>query len=52
MKKKINQVLDDFNQKDEEKNVDKVIIPSGGGELIERVDKVFITESGKQLLKD
>jgi len=52
MKKKLDKVFDKFNKSEDNENTDKVVVISTGGEIIERVDKVFITESGKQLLRD
>lgn len=47
LKNKINKFLGD-NENTEEENV--VVIPSTKDGLIERVDKTFITEDGRQLL--
>jgi len=52
--KNLKSVLDNFidpENEEKEKNVKKVLINGSQG-LIERVDKIFITESGKQLLRE
>jgi hypothetical protein len=52
--KKLKSALDNFidpENEEKEKNVKKVQI-SGNQGIIERIDRIFITESGKQLLRE
>jgi len=58
MENNVEKALNDFvdipeNQEDEQKigNAKKVILDEREG-LIERVDKVFVTKDGKQLLRE
>lgn len=58
MENKIEKALDDFvnvpeNQENEQKNVNakKVILDEREG-LIERVDRIYVTKDGKQLLRE
>jgi hypothetical protein len=48
--KAINDFLED--DMDQESNVEKKKIISGRGEIVEKVDRVYITEDGRQLLRE
>ncbi len=56
MEKNLNNVIDSFigeseKETNKEKNAKKVVLDEREG-LIERVDKVFVTKDGKQLLRE
>ena len=52
-------ILDDFLSNDEKKSFDKkmdkekyITIKENDNSIIERVDKIFVTKTGKQLLRE
>jgi hypothetical protein len=59
MKSKVEKALDDFvevpedekEKKNKDENVKKVVLDEREG-LIERVDRVFVTNDGRQLLRE
>lgn len=58
MKKEVNKKLDDFlsddedqNQENDKKKQKEKILKSRSG-LIERIDRTFVTEDGRQLLRE
>jgi len=60
MKNDVEKVLDDFVEtpeidgevKKENKNTKKIILDERDGLIIERIDKVFVTSDGRQLLRE
>lgn len=51
MEKNVEKAIDNFIDNPENKNKKKVSLRTKEG-LIERVDKVYITEDGRQLLRE
>lgn len=48
--KNIDNIFDEFNNEPQDKNKKKKIIEKSG--LIERVDRIYVTEDGRQLLRE
>jgi hypothetical protein len=62
MKDKVKKALDDFVnpteteeelvEKTKNDNVKKIVLDERDGLIVERIDKVFVTKEGKQLLRE
>jgi hypothetical protein len=62
MKDKLKKALDDFvetpkteeelAEKSKNDNVKKIVLDERDGLIVERIDKVFVTKEGKQLLRE
>lgn len=52
VKKALNNFLEDPNLEQEQKKTDKKVVLKEREGLIERVDKVYVTNDGRQLLRE
>ena len=52
VKKALDNFVDDYSLKQEEKKINKKVVLKERGGLIERIDKVYVSNDGRQLLRE